>query len=175
MISREQGLYAILNEAFSIRLFQLHRYEIAKLRSLARTRIRRREWQQVSLFPSRKMLAQQGFHKPSASYSENSSPTSTTIFQITVTSNDGHHKGCFYGTRSQVYSQVGLFLMTGKSGLISPEKLSRGSARRVWSSLSSEMSREGTRVEFPLREAELSRHRTRHHEATNSGSTHSPA
>jgi len=54
-------------------------------------------------------------HLHSTPSSESTSPTSDTRFHILVISEDGQHKGCFFGTRSQLASQVDLFLMTGKS------------------------------------------------------------
>src|SRR5258708_6207376 len=54
-------------------------------------------------------------HPLSTPSSESTLPTSDTRFHILVISADAQHKGCFFGTRSQLASQVDLFLMTGKN------------------------------------------------------------
>lgn len=136
--------YTLAREACTL-LFQLHQSEQSELQSLDKIRTResrrrdrrlRRAQLSVSLPKSSGKISP----IPSASSSASTLPTSTTQFQITVTSLDGQIKGSFSGTRSLLYSEVVLFLMTGTSGLFSQERSSTDYRRKVLSLLSSEMS-----------------------------------
>src|SRR6266576_1825523 len=77
-------------------------------------------------------LLQNNFPPPSTSSSKNTSPTSDTLFHVVVISADGQHKECFFGTRSQLVSQVDLFLTTGKSIPSSPKKSFNVCLNEVW-------------------------------------------
>lgn len=136
--------YTLAREACTL-LFQLHQSEQSELQSLDKIRTRRQRL--VDRDMRRELHLQQlrrskgkTSHTVSRSSSVNTTPTSTTQFQITVTSLDGQIKGSFSGTRSHLYSEVALFLMTGKSGVISQERSSTDYRRKVLSLLSSEMS-----------------------------------
>ncbi len=122
-----------------IELFEQHQRSLLEYALLRKILIQRKGWLREWPFQYRRTLNEESFPKPSESFSESFNPTSDTLFQVTVTSTPGLHKAFFYGTRSQVYSEIALYLMTGKSGTTSQERSSRDSRRKVLSLLSSEM------------------------------------
>src|SRR6266446_6810053 len=84
------------------------------------------------LFRYHRSLAELTSHPLSTPSSKNTSPTSDTRFHILVISADGLHKECFFGTRSQLASQVDLFLMTGKNTPSSPRRSFTVCLNEVW-------------------------------------------
>lgn len=179
MILELRVLLASPRSEACIKLYRQHQNEKFVLQSLAK--IRTQEWRQDKrrmrrewLSPSHGLYPKLTSHTPLEFCSANITPTSTTPFQITVTSLDGQIKGSFYGTRSQVYSSLALFLMTGRSGDTSRERSSRDSRRKVLSLLSSEMSPEVTSTRSTSPQTESSERATLPHVEFGPVRHHSP-
>lgn len=145
MILYEAGLSVTRARHACMTLLKQHHAEKHVYASLDKIRTLRRRWQQGLRFLFQEVLSQPSSPPVSVSSSMNTTPTSTTQFHIAVNSLHGRRGEYFSGTRSQVFRQVILYLMTGTSGNISTKNYSEDYQIRELSSFSWALLLEGTK------------------------------